>query len=254
MLTRLLLGVAMCAIFFSSCTINKDFMFKTDKDYVFDQLVIDSTSIDYKISRTDVLAFDLYTNEGALMLQFTTSDLETPKYGGSREFTFTVDAEGYVEFPVIGRRFVVGKTIKQLQDYLEELYAFQFKNPYAIVKVLNRRCIVFVGNGAQGTVVALENNGISIIEAIALAGGGQNYANVSKIKLIRKVNNEQQVYQIDLSTIEGIKYANLSVQAGDIIHISQEPQVGREILQDIQPFTSIISSLVLTYGILARIF
>ncbi len=229
-------------------------MFKTDKDYVFDQPIIDSSSIDYRLAATDVIAFDLYTNEGALMLQFTTSDLETPNYGGSRDFTFTVDADGFVEFPVIGRKYIVGYSIKELQDYLEELYSFQFNNPYAIVRVLNRRCIIFTGNGARGVVVPLENNGISVIEAIALAGGGQDMADISQVKLIRKIGEEQNVYLIDLSTIDGIKYANMSVQAGDIIYIVPTPQVGREILQDVAPFTSVISSLVITYGILARLF
>ncbi|MFN0032006.1 MAG: polysaccharide biosynthesis/export family protein [Flavobacteriales bacterium] len=254
MLNRLLCVLAVGSLLISSCTINRDFMFRTDKEYVFDQPVLDSTSIEYRIAASDVMAFDLYTNDGALMLQFTTSDLETPKYGGSRDFTFTVDAEGYVEFPVIGRKYVVGYTVKELQDLLEELYAFQFRNPYAIVRVLNRRCIVFTGSGAKGEVVPLDNNNINIIEAIALAGGGQDMADVSQIKLIRKVATEQQVYLIDLSTIDGIKYANMSVQAGDIIYITPTPQIGRELLQDVQPFTSVISSLVITYGIVARLF
>jgi polysaccharide export outer membrane protein len=254
MLQRLFFPFLVVTLAMSSCSLNKEFLFRTDEDFVFDVPVIDSTSIDYTIQPNDVISFDLYTNEGAMMLEFTTSAAESPKYALSTSFTYTVNSQGQVEFPVIGMRKISGMTLREVQDFLEAEYNYQFNNPYAIVKVLNRRALVFNAPVGNGQVINLANQGISIIEAIALAGGGGKNGDVSNIKVIRKVEGKQQVYHIDLSRIEGIKYANMSVEAGDIIYIQPTRQLGKEITSDIQPYVTIISALSIAYGVFARVF
>lgn len=229
-------------------------MFQTDRDYVFDQPVIDSSSTEYRIGVNDVLTFEVYSNQGSLMLQYTTSDIERPGTLRSPDFSYTVDVEGYVEFPVVGRKYVVGYTIQELQTYLEQLYAFQFNEPMVILKIVNRRCLVFNGTGGQGAVIPLSNIGISVIEAVALAGGIGARGDASQIKIIREVNSKQEVYMIDLSTIEGIKYANMSVQSGDIIYVQPNPNLAREALNDIQPIVGVLSGIAVIYGIFARLF
>ncbi len=254
MFKRLFFPFVIVVLAMSSCSLNKEILFQTDEDYVFDIPVIDSSSIDYRVQANDVISFDLYTNEGAMMLEFTTSGSETPKYGTSSTFTYTVNSLGYVEFPVIGLKKISGMTLLQTQDFLEAEYNYQFNGPYAIVKVLNRRAIVFTAPAGNGQVINLENQGISIIEAIALAGGGGKNGNVGNIKVIRKIENVQEVYHIDLSKIDGIKYANMSVEAGDIIYVQPTKQLGREITSDIQPYVSILSGISLIYGIFTRVF
>lgn len=254
MIKSLFLSFIVFSVLFSSCSLNKEFLFKTPEDYVFDVPVIDSSSIDYTVQPNDVISFDLFTNEGAMMLEFTTSGVESPRYATTSSFTFTVNSQGYVEFPVIGMNKITGYTIKEAQDLLEGLYESQFNKPYVIVKVLNRRAIVFNAPPGSGTVIQLEHQGISVIEAIAKAGGGGKNGDVSNIKLIRRVGTEQEVYFIDLSKIEGIKYANMSVESGDIIYIQPTRQLGKEITSDIQPYVSIVSALSLAYAVFARIF
>lgn len=241
-------------IAFSSCTLNKEFMFKTDEDYVFDVPVIDSSSIDYKIQTNDVISFDLFTNDGAIMLEYTTSSVEAPRYAVGNSFQFTVNAQGFVEFPVIGMKEIVGMTIAEAQDFLEAEFDSQFNDPYVIVKVLNRRAIVFTAPAGSGSVIVLQNQGISIIEAIAMAGGLGKNGRADDIKVIRKVGKEQEVYHIDLSKIDGIKYANMSVEAGDIIYVQQTRQLGKEITTDIQPYVAIISAFSLAASFFAVFF
>lgn len=241
-------------ILLSSCSINKDFMFKHDEEFVFDEPVIDSTNKTYTIVPNDVLEFDLYTNEGAVILEFTTSTSSITKIGNSGNIDYVVDAEGYAEFPVIGKTMIAGLTVWELQDLLEEKYAFQFNSPYAQVKVLNRRIVVFNGGGGLGNVIALGNNSVNLIEALALAGGLHIDANATRVKLFRKVNGKQEVYLFDLSTIEGIKYSNMTVLGGDIIYVDSVPSIGKEAVLDVQPYVQLISSIALVYALFTRIF
>lgn len=242
------------SLLLSSCSINKDFMFRHDEEFVFDNPIIDSTSTTYTIVPNDVLEFDLYTNNGAVILEFTTSSTSITKIGASGNIEYVVDNEGYTEFPVVGRTYVRGLTVIQLQDLLEQLYSFQFNAPYAKVKVLNRRIVVYNGAGGPGSVVPLGSNTVNLIEALALSGGLSPDANSTRIKLFRKVNGKQEAYIFDLSTIEGIRYSNFTVLGGDIIYVDSVPSIGKEALADVQPYVQLLTSIALTYAILARLF
>jgi len=228
-------------------------MFKHEKDFVFDMLVMDSTSSAYTIVPNDVLEFDLYTNNGAVVLEFTTSSSSITKIGSSGSINYVVDRDGYTEFPVIGRTYVRGLTVIEVQDLLEELYSFQFNAPYAKVTVLNRRIVIYNGGGGNGNVVSLGNNTVNLIEALALAGGLNVDAYATRIKLFRKVNGKQEVYLIDLSTIEGIRYSNFIVLGGDIIYVDSVPSVAREVSLDILPYVQVVTSIVLVFGVFTRL-
>jgi len=228
-------------------------MFKTDDDFAYDTLNIDSSNIEYRISIDDILTIELYTNEGSMILEFTTSSVSRPANFSRPEVSYVVDKSGRVELPGIGLQQLSGMTIREAQDFLEEAYLYQFNKPFCLIKVINRRALVFPGSGSDGFVVPLVNPNVSVIEALALAGGLRERGNASKVKLIRgRDQKSQQVILIDLSTIEGIKYANLPVQAGDIIYVEPTPQIPTEILKDAQPFFQLITGFGVIYAILTR--
>jgi polysaccharide biosynthesis/export protein len=101
-------------------------------------------------------------------------------------------------------------------------------------------------------VIPMTNNNINVIEALALAGGLSDRANASKVKLIRKVNGKSEVYLMDLSTIEGIKYAGMIVQAGDIIYVEPTPEIATEVMRDVSPYITVISGLAFVWAVLSR--
>ena len=92
------------------------------------------------------------------------------------------------------------------------------------------------------------------MEAIALAGGIAERGRASRIKLIRKNDNGQrQVYRIDLSTIEGLKYTDILVQANDYIYIEPVPEIGRELLKEVAPIVSLISSAAIVISVISKL-
>lgn len=244
---------AVMALFLGSCSINKNLMFKTDDEFVFDEINFDSTNVEYKISANDLLVIEVYTNEGSIILEFTTSAASRPQNLAKPEIIYTVNKDGFAELPGIGLQKLEGLTIMQAQDYLEEKFGLLFNRPYCLIKVINRRAIVFPGTGGEGTVIPLMNPNISVIEALALAGGIAERGNASKVKVVRgRTVEEQKVFLLDLSTIEGIKYANMAVQAGDIIYVEPTPQVPLEVLKDAQPFFQFVTGLGFIYFIIVR--
>jgi hypothetical protein len=54
---------------------------------------------------------------------------------------------------------------------------------------------------------------------------------------------------IDLSTVNGMMQSNMLLQANDIIYVESVPRVSQEVLQQITPFISLITTLALIYQI-----
>ena len=234
----------------SSCTINKNVMFKTDQDYEFDTLS-DTTTTNFLISPNDEILFRLFSNEGARLIEMTAGvDQQGQNRAILPSFTYTVQPDGLIELPEVGMVKLAGMNIQEAQIYLESLYSEYYKRPYAIIEIINNRAIVFNGNGGNAVVVPLQNQNMTLIEVVAMAGGVAERGNASKIKLIRRYDDRPyEVFLLDLSTIEGIKYANMIVQANDVIYVEPVPEIAREILRDITPVVSIFSSLALIFAI-----
>lgn len=244
--------IAVLSFFLGSCTINKNLMFKTDREFVYGQMNFDSTNAEYRLAPNDIITIAVFTNGGNLLLENTTTSAERSRSVSLTDFFYQIDVRGNVELPVVGTHHLEGMTILEAQFYLTEKYLVQYNNPYIIVRVINRRIMVFSGSGGEGIVVPLINTNVSVIEALALAGGLDVRGNASKVKLIRDVGSKQEVYLIDLSTIEGIKYANMPVQAGDILYVEPTPDIASGLLGDLQPVFQIITSVLLIYLVVTR--
>ena len=83
------------------------------------------------------------------------------------------------------------------------------------------------------------------MEVIALAGGIADRGRADRIKLIREVNGVRTLYILDLSTVEGLKYADLIVQAHDYIYVEPNEEVAKEVVERAAPIVSIVSSMFL---------
>jgi polysaccharide export outer membrane protein len=234
----------------SSCGINSNLMLKTDKDFEFMALdSLNETKDDYHIDVNDIIQFRFFTNNGQTIL-----DLSTDTEGGNRNqlfnpnnsLNYVVQSDSLVNLPGVGLLNLVGMSIREAEAHLEELFSAFYVEPFVQVSVTNKRVIVFPGNGSDAQVIYLANNNTTLMETIALAGGITERGRAAKIKLIRK-NDEgkRDVYRVDLSTIEGLDYTDIQVQANDYIYIEPVPQLGREILAEVAPIVSLITSAAL---------
>ena len=53
-----------------------------------------------------------------------------------------------------------------------------------------------------------------------------------------------------MSTIEGLEYADLIVQANDYIYVEPDPELGKEILGEVAPVVSLVSSAAVIVAII----
>ncbi|HLU86955.1 MAG TPA: polysaccharide biosynthesis/export family protein [Taishania sp.] len=217
-------------------------MFKEAKG---DVIVRDSIPLkptqDYLISIDDKISFQLYTNAGEVLL-LNNADVYQKNVSGKTAIEYLVRRDGTVEIPKLGSVKVEGLSVSECEDLLEQLYSTEYQNPFVQVQITNQRVVVFPGNGSDAKVIALENNNTTLMEALAQAGGITERGKANTVKIMRRVGGKRTVYVLDLSTIEGLQYVDMIVQANDYIYVEPNPQLTKEVVKEIAPVISIISS------------
>lgn len=249
--------ILLLAFLLGSCSINSDIMFKTPKDYEFD-VPETLTDEEYKISPGDIIQFTLYANNGFMIIDLSSlgagsSSAKNRVDNRTLNVHYFVQDDGYVKLPSLLMTKLAGLTVFEAEAFLEEKYSKYYIDPFVILRVTNRRVIVSTGGGGTSKVVTLKNVNTRLIEALAEAGGIVDRGKAKKVKVIRQVGDTHEVYQFDLSTIEGLEAADMIVQANDIIYVTPSPQIASEVLDDLLPILTLFTSLVAAYALIIAV-
>jgi len=250
-----ILSIALFSLLMNSCGINSDLMFKTTKDYPFDTIP-QTDNPEYRLSVNDEINFRLFSNQGFKILDIVSGEGQSGSNNNqaltqSNAITYKIEQDSTVKLPILGKVSIVGMTLDSCENYLEEVYAEYYIEPFVQVRVINNRVIVFPGDGGDATVVKLTNNNTTLLEALASAGGLAKRGRAKKIKVMRLVEGKREVYLIDLSTMDGLVEADMVVQANDYIYVEPTPQIAREVLAEIAPILGIITSAAAVVAIIA---
>lgn len=243
----LFLGVLVMT--FSSCKVfRSNLMLKTPKDYDYDKLSDSLSSQDYKLAPNDIITVRIFSNDG-----FKIIDLANSNQFYQFEINYVIEKDGRVKLPLVGRVPMAGLTIREGETYLEQIYDTFYVKPFVSMKVINRRVIVFPGNGGKAQVVSLTNNNTTVIEVLALTGGIAEDGKAYKVKLIRNEDKKKpQVFLMDLSEISGLNAGNTIVMANDIVYVEPRYRFAKTLLGEITPVLTLITSTLLLYTLIRR--
>lgn len=170
---------------------------------------------------------------------------------------FLVQADGTVFLPLVNRVKVSGLSLLQADSVLKVRYDVYYKESFVTTRVTNNR--VFVLGAPGGQVISLANDNMNLLEVLALAGGidggGGGIANggggslyrfggkATNIRIIRGDLKNPRVQQIDLSTLDGMRRANLQMEPNDVIYVEPVRRPVLEVLADAAPVVAFVTLL-----------
>ena len=241
----------------SSCsTLDKSRMLKTPTNYKF-KAFADSINYKkpYKIAVDDEVAIQMYSNDGYSIIQLTTGGTGTGSGAGAGAgaggSSYKVRTDSTIKVPLIGRIKVAGLSLAEVEAKIESKLVNQFNSPFVICRISNRRVYLFQG-GYNSSIVELQNENTTLFEILAGSGGIYQEGNASRIKLIRGDLKNPDIYLVDLSTIDGMKTANLNLMAGDIIYIDPFINYASRISSDVGSIFGFLSTILLVYSVTQR--
>jgi len=131
---------------------------------------------------------------------------------------YLVDANGTIDFPVLGPLPVAGLTLPQVKDTLERCLKTYLNEAVVTVRFMNFR-ITVLGEVNQPGTYTLSSPRVTLLEAIGRAGDLSPYANRTNILHIREQNGQRIYTRINLQSGELFSSPVYYLQQNDIIYI-----------------------------------
>jgi len=201
----------------SSCaTRYKDALFQSKTDFVTDTLktiyVVNDhgpEDVYYRIKPTDILAIrNLQNNEfGA---QGTG--------GQAAAASFSVEPDGTVMLPVIGKVEIAGLTRRGARQKIQDLYSKTLlKDPIIELMIINLK-VTLLGEFAGKGNILLEKDNTTLVDILGQTGGLNAGANPENIKIIRGDRKNPEIIYVNLKNINTLGNPKLVLQNNDIIY------------------------------------
>lgn len=164
---------------------------------------------------------------GASVLPLTSSGGNTTN---GQTVAYTVDDQGDINFPVLGKVSVFGKTRKEVAEYIQDRLIARdlVKDPIVTVEYVNMGVDVLGEVNKPGHIDILKDH-FTIIDAISRAGdltinGRRDYVMVS-----REVEGEDQTFIINLTNRrEMLSSPAYYLQQNDVVYVSPNDKRMRE--------------------------
>lgn len=144
----------------------------------------------------------------------------------ARAASYTVDTQGYIEFPILGQLHVEGMTQKDVQEMIKSriVEGKYINNPLVSMEFLNFKYTVLGAVGHTGQ-FSSENGRVTILEAIAAAGDLASNADSKQVLVYREENGHQVMYGHDLTNSSFLNSPCYFLQQNDLVYVVPKTKV-----------------------------
>lgn len=210
-----------------------------------DILTIDVSALDPDAVRPFNLSAVMYSNNGG---NLNAAGLNAN--GNVLRQTYLVDPDGNIEFPVLGTLNIGGKTRSEVTNMLKEKLTVYVKDPIVNIRLINFTVTVLGEVNRPGT-YTVQDERISLTEALGLAGDLTIYGKRDNVFLIREINGEKKYAKIDLTSINVVNSPVYYLTQNDVIYV--EPNNSRVRQSSYNQTTPVIISAVATLATITAI-
>lgn len=133
---------------------------------------------------------------------------------------YTVDNEGYIKLPVIGRIKASGLTEESLAAEIQNkiIETGYIKDPSVIVKFINARVSVLGAVNKPGQ-YQLSSQRTTILDVLAQAGDVSDLGLRDNVKLFREVGGKREMYMLNLTTDSIFNSPAFYLQQNDVVYV-----------------------------------
>lgn len=140
-------------------------------------------------------------------------------YGLSMQ-NYLVDSNGEIVFPVLGRMKVSNMTKSDVAETIKKaIYPFYLnEEPIILVRFVNFKVSV-LGEVQRPGAFFINNDKVSILDALAMAGDLTIYGKRENILLIREHDEERELVRLDLRDSDLVNSPYFYLQQNDVLYV-----------------------------------
>jgi polysaccharide export outer membrane protein len=228
-------------LFMAGCSFKKDYiLFNESKTFkeANSSIIHKNIKFSYKIIPHDRISLIVYQHPD---LSTTTPMMATQDKG------VMVDSEGIISLALLEDVHIAGLTQKEAAKKIEEGYDKYLNYAKVRVDVLNKRAYV-IGEVNKPGEFPLQNEQLTLLQAIAQAGDFTDTANRQQILIIRSKQNGAETIMIDLTDKNSITHASLMIKPNDIVYvIPTNMKAINTNIASISPILQVIGTILSSY-------
>lgn len=259
---RHLLFVFLSILLMTSCGVPKDIAYFQGIDDV-DSLRTTAVDGDFSIrfKPDDQLVITVTAWDPSTVAMFNPSNYEKLEFkdskGRSTEqplYSYTVDSEGFINFPVLGRVFVGNKTKRETEDFLNKEICKYVEDALVNVQISNFQ-VTIGGEVTRPDRYRIASDRITILDVIGMAGDLTINGDRKNVLLIRDDGGELKRYRIDFTSPDLFKSPAFYLQQNDYIYVEPNNTQKRNSRYDMikQQNIGFLASLVTTASVIISI-
>lgn len=154
------------------------------------------------------------------------SQLMSGRTTGSYDlYTYLVQEDGTIDFPMVGHIPVRGKTTREIKHALEDTLS-TYVHGYTEHKLLSvevnivQRMFSVISDRGSGT-FTLQKEKVTIFEALAMAGDIGDFGDRSKVRIVREKEGVTNVKVFDVRSKDIINSEFYYIEPNDVIYIQR---------------------------------
>lgn len=223
--------VTLCASL-TSCVSTKKIIYFQGSDSLFQDPQKIAQLYDMRIKPADRISVTLSCSDAELLVPFaqnvTLGTAFISKAGAMSGASstqdlyqgYSVDKEGYITLPVIGKMRAEGFTEESLAKEIQSkiIASGYIKDPQVTVKFTNARVSVLGAVNRPGQ-INLTSQRNSILDILSMAGDIADYGLKTNVKLFREVNGERKMYTLNMTNDSIFSSPAFYVQQNDLIYV-----------------------------------
>ena len=166
---------------------------------------------------------------------------------GKSIYTYTIYADSCINYPVVGKVLLAGKTLREASVYLKEQLQGQFiVNDFRVKVSLVNNSFSIISEKGSGK-YAISTDRMNIFQAIATSQDLADYADRAHVKIIRQTETGTVIREFDIRSKDILTSEFYYVQPNDVIYVqSYNGQFFR-----LGNFTTVLSTITssITFGL-----
>ena len=205
----------------TSCGSVKDIAYLQGEDLLNKTTVIDTVTL--KIQKDDLLDINVSCPDQELLRPFLRYGSQydgNGNMGGGSSAGYLVEADGTINFPLLGEIKVVGLDRRQLINLIQGRLEKEgyIKNPVVTVRFLNFR-ISILGEVSKPGTFNINTERITLFEALSLAGDLTIHGRRNRVAVVRETNGVRTILYHDLRSRDVFQSPDYYLKQNDMVYV-----------------------------------
>jgi polysaccharide export outer membrane protein len=213
------IGLLFVILFLTSCASKKNILYLQNIDSIGNSNEL--VNYETRLQNDDLLSIIVSADQPEATLPFN-----MPQIQGNYQInenqdgikTYLIDAEGNIDFPVVGKIKLGGLTRNEAINKLTNAIKDYITNPQINLRILNYKISV-LGEVVRPGNFKISGERITLLEAISMAGDLTIYGNRGNILVIRELNGTKTFTRIDITKADFMNSPFYYLTQNDVIVI-----------------------------------